>query len=207
MFRVLHNRTPLVVFVLLTSAAGALASPSLASPAPAGHRLAARVHSGRSPAARVDSLPPLAAPAEVTALVATRYFAPTDAVITDPFRPPDKPYGPGNRGLEYATAPGETIHASADGTVMFAGTVGSHSSVTLRHDDGLATTYSFLLDALVTAGEVVGSGTALGIADRGFHFGAKRGDVYLDPAVLLAASIDADDARAILVPVQSAPGP
>src|SRR5690606_27291950 len=35
------------------------------------------------------------APAEAVA-----YSAPVDAAVADPFRPPDHPYGPGNRGLE-----------------------------------------------------------------------------------------------------------
>src|SRR5690606_16673870 len=34
------------------------------------------------------------------------YDPPVDAPITDPFRPPPQPWLPGNRGIEYATAPG-----------------------------------------------------------------------------------------------------
>lgn len=139
-------------------------------------------------------------------LVPVRYLPPIDAPVTDPFRPPENPYGPGNRGLEYASVPGDVVAASADGTVLFAGSVGVDSSVTMRHDDGLVTTYSFLRETLVGAGDVIAAGTPVGLADVGFHFGVKRYEVYLDPAVLLAASIGDNELRAILVPVES-PGP
>ena len=36
------------------------------------------------------------------------YQPPVDAPVTDPFRPPLTPYGPGNRGIDYATVPGDT---------------------------------------------------------------------------------------------------
>ena len=43
------------------------------------------------------------------------YLPPVEAPVADPFRPPTTPYGPGNRGLEYATAPGTPVRAAADG--------------------------------------------------------------------------------------------
>src|SRR2546426_469687 len=42
------------------------------------------------------------------------YRPPVEAPVTDPFRPPLTPYGPGNRGIEYATVPGASVHAAAD---------------------------------------------------------------------------------------------
>src|SRR5258708_10037298 len=46
---------------------------------------------------------PVAAQPRVGSVV---YTPPVDAPIGDPFRPPSTPYGPGNRGIEYATPAG-----------------------------------------------------------------------------------------------------
>ena len=43
---------------------------------------------------------------------AVTYQAPVAAVVSDPFRAPATPYGPGNRGLEYATSPGRSRTAA-----------------------------------------------------------------------------------------------
>ena len=59
----------------------------------------------------------LAAPSEV------RHRSPTDAPIIDRFRPPPRPWMAGNRGIDFGTEPGAPILASADGRVVFAGTV------------------------------------------------------------------------------------
>src|SRR5690242_4351821 len=72
------------------------------------------------------------------------YVPPVDAPVIDPFRPPPNPYAAGNRGLEYGTAPGDPVRASADGIVIFAGQVGGTLHITIRHADGLRTSYSFL---------------------------------------------------------------
>ena len=45
------------------------------------------------------------------------YQPPVAAPVSDPFRPPAQAYGPGNRGLDYATAPGTEVKAAADGDV------------------------------------------------------------------------------------------
>lgn len=147
------------------------------------------------------------ATAAVPALRSVRYFPPTDAAIADGFRPPDDPYGPGNRGIAYATTPGDAILASAEGDVRFAGFVGPFASVTIAHDDGLVTTYSFLIETRVVAGDRVDTETEVGVASDGFHFGAKRGEVYLDPAILLDASRGQESRHAILVPTVPTPGP
>src|SRR6476660_8453070 len=69
------------------------------------------------------------------------YQPPVNAAITDPFRPPLTPYGPGNRGIDYATVPGTLVHAAADGLVQFAGAVAGGLHVTVLHRDGVRTTY------------------------------------------------------------------
>src|SRR3954447_6175941 len=61
------------------------------------------------------------------------YRPPVDAPVHDPFRAPVGPYGPGHRGIEYDTAPGTPVGASAEGTVLFAGDVAGARWVTIRH--------------------------------------------------------------------------
>lgn len=113
------------------------------------------------------------------------YAPPVEGVIVDPFRPPAHPGAPGNRGLEYATRPGSAVRAAAAGIVTFAGRVGSGRHVTVAHADGVRTSYSFLAGVAVRAGQSVGAGGVLGTTGASFHFGARIGGAYVDPAVLL----------------------
>ncbi len=112
------------------------------------------------------------------------YRSPVDAPVSDPFRPPARTYGPGNRGLTYDLAPGTAVHAAADGEVVFAGAVAGTLHVTVLHADGLRTSYSFLSGVSAQRGQSVRQGDVVGIAGPGFHLGARDGDAYLDPAGL-----------------------
>jgi hypothetical protein len=118
----------------------------------------------------------------------TAYIPPVDAPVADPFRPPSTPYGPGNRGIEYATTPGAVVRASGAGTVLFAGPVGGALHVTVAHPDGLRTSYSFLAAAGVAAGQGVRQGDPVGTAGDRLHFGVRAGDTYLDPASLFGGA-------------------
>ena len=53
-------------------------------------------------------------------------------------------FGPGNRGIDFATEPGTPVTAAAGGEVTFAGPVGRSRHVVVLHPDGLRTSYSFL---------------------------------------------------------------
>ena len=126
----------------------------------------------------------LSAPAAVAASSASSYDAPVDRPIIDPWRPPATPYGPGNRGLDYATVPGEEVRAANDGVVVFAGRVGLSLHVVVLHDDGLRTSYSFLSHIDVQRGDQVKRGAVVGLAGDELHFGARVGDNYIDPSLL-----------------------
>jgi hypothetical protein len=128
-----------------------------------------------------------ARPASAAADEAPGYRPPVDAPVVDPFRPPTSPFGPGNRGLLYDTAPGTPVSAAADGTVAFAGSVAGSRHVTVLHDDGLRTTYSFLDEVSVVAGQRVTQGDLVGTTAGQLHLGARSGDAYLDPASLFVA--------------------
>ena len=112
------------------------------------------------------------------------YEPPVDAPVTDPFRPPLTPYGPGNRGIDYATVAGTRVHVAADGVVVFAGAVAGGLHVTVLHRDGVRTTYSFLAAIRVRRGDDLRGGDVVGIAAEMLHVGARRGDTYIDPASL-----------------------
>lgn len=115
---------------------------------------------------------------------AVTYRPPVNAPVLDPFRPPLTPYGPGNRGIDYATVAGTPVLVAADGLVVFAGPVAGGLHVTVLHGDGVRTTYSYLAAIRVPEGQVVRSGDVVGLAAATLHVGARRGDTYIDPATL-----------------------
>ncbi len=133
------------------------------------------------------------------------YVPPVNAAIADPFRPPAGPFGPGNRGLEYDTEPGDTVRASADGTVVFAGPVAGTLHVTLLHADGVRTSYSFLDRVDVVLGQRVRLGDQVGAAGEMLHFGARTGGAYFDPAALFAGGTVEVELLPFEVPPGSSP--
>ena len=138
------------------------------------------------------------AAAEPGPVVPVRYRPPVPGPVIDPFRPPSTPFGPGNRGLEYATIPGDPVGAPADGVVTFAGPVGGGLHVVILHQDGIRTSLSFLASILVVRGQSVAAGQPVGRSGATLHLGARRGDTYLDPATLFTDG--GGGARSILVP-------
>jgi hypothetical protein len=127
-------------------------------------------------------------PGVATAREPVTYRAPVEAPITDHFRPPATPYGPGNRGVDYGTRTGGAVHAAAAGEVVFAGAVGNSLHVVVLHADGIRTSYSFLRTVSVARGNRVDAGATVGTSATSLHFGARAGDAYLDPEVLLAGA-------------------
>ena len=107
---------------------------------------------------------------------------PVDAPVADPFRPPQDPYGPGNRGVEYDTEPGDVVRAAAAGTVVFSGAVAGSLYVTVDHTGGVVSTYSYLRRISVRAGAEVAQGQVIAIAGERLHFGVRVDGSYADPA-------------------------
>ncbi len=134
-----------------------------------------------------------------TAHAAAVYRPPVDAPVVDGFALPDGPYGAGNRGLEYATAPGTPVRAIGDGLVVFAGPVAGNRAVTVLHPDGLRSSYSYLAEIVVAVGVHVTIGQPLGPAGGRLHLGVRSGGTYLDPAALFTPT------GVHLVPVEGGP--
>lgn len=162
------RRTPVHQLILLLAASLAV--------------VAVGPRSDRAAAAAVSSAtrPPSDRPAGGVA-----YALPVGGKIVDPYRPPTRRYGPGNNGVDLATTPGAPVGAAADGVVQFAGQVGGRLFVVIVHADGVRTTLGFLASVTVRVGQTMRAGQIVGTSGTSIHFGARRGDVYIDPLSLL----------------------
>jgi murein DD-endopeptidase MepM/ murein hydrolase activator NlpD len=136
---------------------------------------------------------------------------PAPHVVVGVFDPPAEPWLAGHRGVDLRGHVREPVLAAGDGVVAFAGRVGGVPVVSVRHPDGLLTTYQ-PVTATVEAGDGVRAGQRIGrLTAAGshcapaacLHWGLRRGpDDYLDPLLLVAAT------RVRLVPLYGGgPGP
>jgi len=125
-----------------------------------------------------------------------RYRPPVVARVIAGFRAPTTPYGPGHRGIDYDTSPGQPVVAIGNGVVTFAGVVAHQAYVTVAHPDGLRSTTS-VASVDVGFGQPVRSGQRLGSAGEICHLGVRRGQAYIDPALLFAPR------HAVLVPTRA----
>ena len=144
---------------------------------------------------------------------AWQWPVPAPARVVRGFEPPAHDWLPGHRGVDLAGRVGQPVMAAGAGTVAFAGTVGRVPVVTIRHADGLETTYE-PVHPLVRAGTPVAAGAVVGVLLRigshcapqaclhwaCRHWGLGRAESYLDPLSLLGR------ARIRLLPLLSAPG-
>jgi murein DD-endopeptidase MepM/ murein hydrolase activator NlpD len=109
------------------------------------------------------------------------------------FEPPASRYGPGHRGIDLAADARQQVLAVAAGVVSHSGMVAGRGTVTVRHDGGLASTYEPVGERIPT-GTSVRAGDPLGVvegeshcpASPCLHLGARLGEEYLDPLLLLA---------------------
>jgi murein DD-endopeptidase MepM/ murein hydrolase activator NlpD len=125
------------------------------------------------------------------------FHRPVSGAVVDPYRPPACRWCPGNRGIDYATTPGDPVRAVATGVVAFAGAVAGRLVIVVNHADGLRTTYDGVATLATTAGAAVDLDDVIGAAADRLHFGVRSGDAYLDPGLFLAVSCP----RARLVPL------
>ncbi|WBO63581.1 M23 family metallopeptidase [Streptomyces camelliae] len=109
------------------------------------------------------------------------------------WEPPPTPYGPGHRGADLSAPAGSPVRAVAPGRVSFAGRVAGRGvvSVELAGTD-LRTTYEPVSPS-VRKGDEVGAGDVVGAVEPTgshcpvtcVHWGLLRGEIYLDPLLLL----------------------
>jgi murein DD-endopeptidase MepM/ murein hydrolase activator NlpD len=125
-------------------------------------------------------------------------------VVLHGFDPPAHRYGAGTVGVDLTARTAAIVVAAGAGAVVFAGPVAGRGVVVIAHPDGIRTEYE-PVHPLVVVGQTVVSGTAIGrisghhigCASTCLHWGARRGETYIDPLSLLHP----------LGPVRLLPGP
>ncbi|HET8681759.1 MAG TPA: M23 family metallopeptidase [Micromonosporaceae bacterium] len=171
-----------------------LATPASGPAAPAFGPAAPAFGPAAAPAFR-PAAPPAFGPAAPPQAPRAGYRWPLDGVpaVVRRFAPPPEPWLAGHRGVDLAAQPGQVVRAAGPGVVHFAGSLAGRGVVSIRHADGLRTTYEPVV-AVVGPGVVVRAGDPIGVlapAHAGcpvvscLHWGARRGDDYLDPLALL----------------------
>jgi len=114
------------------------------------------------------------------------------------FDPPATTYGAGHRGIDVSATTGQPVRAMAAGRVAYVGLVAGIPVVTIRHSDGLRSTYEPVVGALpidtqVSAGEIVGvvaeSGGHCGGTAGCLHVGLRDAQGYRDPTPWLSTVV------------------
>lgn len=112
--------------------------------------------------------------------------------VLRPFDAPAQRWLPGHRGVDLGGVAGEPVRAVADGVVAFSGVIAGVGVLSVQHPDGLRSTYQPVRDGIargtqVSAGQVLGmlGGQGHCLPRICLHLGAKRGEAYLDPLLLL----------------------
>ena len=112
--------------------------------------------------------------------------------VLRPFDPPATRYGPGHLGVDVRATRAQVVRAAGAGVVRFAGPVAGRGVVVVAHTGGISTEYEPIrptvrVGARVRAGQPIGvvRGHHVGCPGACLHWGARRGDVYLNPLDLL----------------------
>jgi murein DD-endopeptidase MepM/ murein hydrolase activator NlpD len=108
------------------------------------------------------------------------------------YDPPESAYGAGHRGVDLAGTVGQPVRAALPGTIGFAGMIAGRPVVVIDHGD-TRTTYEPVTTDLVRGSEVAAGDPIGALALPGshclpracLHWGWLRGEVYLDPLLLV----------------------
>jgi murein DD-endopeptidase MepM/ murein hydrolase activator NlpD len=144
------------------------------------------------------------AAAVVGTLPAPPWLWPLDGpqVVARPYQAPVSTYGRGHRGVDLAAPDGAVVRAPAAGVVHFAGFVVDRPVLSIRHHDGVLSSFEPVLSDL-RRGDEVGTGDVIGTLLPGhcdepcLHLGARRLGQYVSPLPLLHGV-----ARPVLLPTR-----
>jgi murein DD-endopeptidase MepM/ murein hydrolase activator NlpD len=127
---------------------------------------------------------------------------PVAGPVVRPFVAPISRFGPGHRGVDFATRPGTPVRAAGAGVVVFAGTIAHERYVVILHRGDLRTSYSYVRAIRVRLGQRVREGQVIATTGHHpFHFGLRHGPDYEDPMTLFAKGPPDLPALVHLVPV------
>lgn len=102
---------------------------------------------------------------------------------------PQQPWLAGHRGLDLDADIGQPMSAPAAGVVTYVGFVVDRPVLSIRHDQGLVSSFE-PLDSAVAVGDIVAKGDVIGtVADAGHHcatspcahWGLRLDGAYVDP--------------------------
>jgi murein DD-endopeptidase MepM/ murein hydrolase activator NlpD len=141
------------------------------------------------------------------------YAWPVEGPVIRSFEPPSDPFGPGHRGIDIGAPFATPLVAAQDGVVAFAGWVGGSLFISIDHDDGVRSTYSWLSAVEVDEGQTLVRGQAIGRTGQGhpdvptphLHFGTRIGTTYIDPMLMLERGSVVGLIH--LAPMEPSPGP
>lgn len=141
------------------------------------------------------------------------YAWPVEGPVIRGFEPPPDPFGPGHRGIDIGAPFATPLVAAQDGVVAFAGWVGGSLFISVDHDDGVRSTYSWLSAVEVDEGQTLVRGQAIGHTGQGhpdvptphLHFGTRIGTTYIDPMLMLERGSVVGLIH--LAPLEASPGP
>ena len=143
----------------------------------------------------------------------------TQSDIVQPFIAPQQPWSAAHRGVDLLADNTSEVIAPAPGEVTFVGTVVDRPVVTIRHSDGLLSSFE-PVESDLQVGQTVSQGHSIGniSADKNhcdsacLHWGVRKPDawlvgstvrdLYLDPAFLLGWT-----EPSVLWPIHSDPAP
>lgn len=140
----------------------------------------------RAPARPPAASPQRPAPKGAPAAAASGWRPPTDA-------PVQRPFGRGNKGIDYTIGTSRTVRAAAAGEVVYAGSGlgGFRHLVIVKHDPQYLSAYSFDRSPVVREGQRVKVGEPLADTEEGgrrsgiLHFEIRRNGDPVDPGPLI----------------------
>ena len=192
-------RPPIAIGLVVLTCLSGPAQTAIASPAttasPASRASSQSTVSSATTSRRTEGSRATGAQSPTTPITLGTYSVPVTGalVVLRPFSAPTNRYAAGHRGVDLL-AESDVVQAAGDGVVSFSGTVAGRGVVVISHPDGISTEYEPVAPEVVTRqqvrrGDRIGSvsGTHDGCpSDRCLHWGARRGQNYLDPLRLLA---------------------
>lgn len=108
--------------------------------------------------------------------------------VTNDFDGPEQPWLPGHRGVDLDAAEHTQLIAPADGTIAFVGKVAGKDVVTIKHNNGVTSTFEPATTTSAIGDKVskeqpfaMVSGESDHCEETCVHWGLKQSDTYLDP--------------------------